>query len=146
MLQISTHPSPKCLSARVGGSITHKLPAQRDALVVDRWEQVRKGISEIMQQAELQSLKREKLFCHPNRIVRPIYRTTSCNRSSAKSSSATSVLRRYWAHFPVAIAQARGASNSFCCGSHGHPITAYLKAFLLRIKEGLIYAKQLRDF
>jgi hypothetical protein len=38
------------------------------------------------------------------------------------------------------------AGRSACCGSHGHPITAYLKAFLLRIKEGLIYAKQLRDF
>jgi hypothetical protein len=38
------------------------------------------------------------------------------------------------------------ASRSACCGSHGHPITAYLKAFLLRIKEGVIYAKQLRDF
>ncbi len=38
------------------------------------------------------------------------------------------------------------ASRSKCCGSHGHPLTAYLKAFLLRIKEGLIYAKQLREF
>jgi hypothetical protein len=37
-------------------------------------------------------------------------------------------------------------SRSNCCGSHGHPLTAYLKAFLVRIKEGLIYAKQLRDF
>jgi len=37
-------------------------------------------------------------------------------------------------------------SRSKCCGSHGHPLSVYLKAFLLRIKEGLIYAKQLRDF
>jgi hypothetical protein len=38
------------------------------------------------------------------------------------------------------------AQRSACYGSHGHPLTAYLKAFLLRSKEGLIYAKQLRDF
>ena len=38
------------------------------------------------------------------------------------------------------------ASRSACCGSHGHPLTAYLKAFLIRIKEGLVYAKHLRDF
>ena len=38
------------------------------------------------------------------------------------------------------------AQHSACVGSHGHPLTAYLKAFLLRIKEGLIYAKQLRTF
>jgi hypothetical protein len=38
------------------------------------------------------------------------------------------------------------ANRSNYCGSHGHPITAYLKAFLVRIKEGLIYTKQLRDF
>ena len=38
------------------------------------------------------------------------------------------------------------AQRSAYCGSHGHPLTAYLKAFLVRIKEGLIYAKQLRDF
>jgi hypothetical protein len=36
--------------------------------------------------------------------------------------------------------------RSACYGSHGHPLTAYIKAFLIRIKEGLIYAKQLRDF
>src|SRR5690348_14138787 len=38
------------------------------------------------------------------------------------------------------------AHRSKCYGSHGHPLTAYLKAFLLRIREGLIYAKQLRAF
>ena len=38
------------------------------------------------------------------------------------------------------------AQRSACLASHGHPLTAYLKAFLVRIKEGLIYAKQLRDF
>ena len=38
------------------------------------------------------------------------------------------------------------AQRSACYGSHGHPLTTYIKAFLLRIKEGLIYAKQLRAF
>ena len=32
------------------------------------------------------------------------------------------------------------------CNTHGHDITAYLKAFLIRIREGLIYASQLRSF
>lgn len=31
-------------------------------------------------------------------------------------------------------------------GRHGHPISAYLKAFLIRINEGLIYFTQLRAF
>ncbi|GHO98610.1 hypothetical protein KSF_086580 [Reticulibacter mediterranei] len=38
------------------------------------------------------------------------------------------------------------ARRSNCYGSHGHPFSAYLKAFLLRIREGLIAASQLRDF
>lgn len=38
------------------------------------------------------------------------------------------------------------AQRSACYGFHGHPLTTYIKAFLLRIKEGLIYAKQLRAF
>ncbi len=38
------------------------------------------------------------------------------------------------------------AGRSVYCGSHGHPITAYLKAFLIRIREGLIYMTQLRCF
>lgn len=38
------------------------------------------------------------------------------------------------------------AQRSACFGSHGHPLSAYLKAFLVRIKQGLRYAKQLRDF
>jgi hypothetical protein len=37
-----------------------------------------------------------------------------------------------------------GRSNFY--GSHGHPLTAYIKAFLIRIKEGFIYTTQLRDF
>jgi hypothetical protein len=31
-------------------------------------------------------------------------------------------------------------------GSHGHPLATYIKAFLIRIKQGFIYATQLRDF
>ena len=31
-------------------------------------------------------------------------------------------------------------------GLHGHPICAYLKAFLVRINEGLQYTSQLRRF
>jgi hypothetical protein len=30
-------------------------------------------------------------------------------------------------------------------GRPGHPMSAYIKAFLVRIKEGLIYTEQLRD-
>ena len=37
-----------------------------------------------------------------------------------------------------------GRSNFY--GSHGHPLTAYIKAFLIRIKEGFIYTTQLRHF
>src|SRR5215469_13041295 len=38
------------------------------------------------------------------------------------------------------------AQRSACCGSHGHPLTAYLKAFLLRIQQDLSYTTQLRAF
>ncbi len=38
------------------------------------------------------------------------------------------------------------AQRSASCGSHGHPLSAYLKAFLLRIKAGLRYTTQLRQF
>src|SRR5512146_3417981 len=44
------------------------------------------------------------------------------------------------------VVQRWQAQRFACFGSHGHPLTAYLKAFLVRIKEGLIYAKQLRNF
>jgi hypothetical protein len=54
--------------------------------------------------------------------------------------------RTFFALFDWSVVDRWQASRSNCCGSHGHPVTAYLKAFLLRIKEGLIYAKQLRDF
>lgn len=31
-------------------------------------------------------------------------------------------------------------------GSHGHPMAAYIKAFLVRINQGIIYTSRLRDF
>jgi hypothetical protein len=54
--------------------------------------------------------------------------------------------RTFFALFDWSVVDRWLESRSACCGSHGHPLSAYLKAFLLRIKEGLIYAKQLRDF
>jgi hypothetical protein len=38
------------------------------------------------------------------------------------------------------------ASRSVYCDTHGHLITAYLKAFLIRIHRGMTYATQLRSF
>ncbi len=38
------------------------------------------------------------------------------------------------------------AQRSVYCGSHGHPISVYIKAFLIRIREGMVYTTQLRRF
>jgi hypothetical protein len=54
--------------------------------------------------------------------------------------------RAFFSLFDWSVVDRWQQSRSACCGSHGHPLTAYLKAFLVRIKEGLKYAKQLRDF
>jgi len=54
--------------------------------------------------------------------------------------------RAFFSCFDWSVVERWQAQRSASCGSHGHPITAYLKAFLVRIKEGLIYAEQLRDF
>src|SRR5690242_17497881 len=54
--------------------------------------------------------------------------------------------RAFFSLFDWSVVDRWKASRSKCYGSHGHPITSYLKAFLLRIKAGLMYAKQLRDF
>lgn len=59
------------------------------------------------------------------------------------------LVQEYRAFFSLldwSVVESWQAQRSACCGSHGHPLTAYIKAFLLRIKEGLIYAKQLRTF
>jgi hypothetical protein len=54
--------------------------------------------------------------------------------------------RAFFSQLDWSVIEQWRAHHSACVGSHGHPLTAYLKAFLLRIKEGLIYAKQLRAF
>jgi hypothetical protein len=54
--------------------------------------------------------------------------------------------RAFFALFDWSVVDRWQAQQSACCGSHGHPLTAYLKAFLLRIKEGLPYSTRLRDF
>jgi hypothetical protein len=54
--------------------------------------------------------------------------------------------RAFFSLFDWSVVEQWQAQRSASCGSHGHPIMAYLKAFLVRIKEGLIYAQQLRNF
>jgi hypothetical protein len=54
--------------------------------------------------------------------------------------------RHFFALLDWTVVEDWQAQQSACCGSHGHPLTAYLKAFLLRIKEGLPYSTRLRDF
>ena len=54
--------------------------------------------------------------------------------------------RACFACFDWSVVERWQAQRSPFCGSHGHPLTAYLKAFLVRIKQGLIYTTQLRDF
>jgi hypothetical protein len=59
------------------------------------------------------------------------------------------LLKDYRAFFSLldwSVVEQWQESRSAYCGSHGHPITAYLKAFLVRLKEGLIYATHWRDF
>jgi len=54
--------------------------------------------------------------------------------------------RAFFALLDWSVVQRWQAQRSPFSGSHGHPLGAYLKAFLLRIKEGLIYSTQLRAF
>ncbi len=54
--------------------------------------------------------------------------------------------RAFFALFDWSVVDRWQARQSACCGSHGHPLSAYLKAFLLRIKEGLRYSTDLRRF
>lgn len=54
--------------------------------------------------------------------------------------------RAFFSLFDWSVVERWQAQRSPCCGSHGHPITAYLKAFFIRINEGLIYSTQLHDF
>jgi hypothetical protein len=54
--------------------------------------------------------------------------------------------RAFFSLFDWSVVERWQAERSAYCGSHGHPLTAYLKAFLLRIKAGLRYSSQLRQF
>jgi hypothetical protein len=54
--------------------------------------------------------------------------------------------RAFFSHIDWSIVERWQASRSVYCGSHGHPLSAYIKAFLLRIKEGLRYSTDLRTY
>lgn len=54
--------------------------------------------------------------------------------------------RAFFALLDWSVVEQWQAQQSAYCGTHGHPITAYLKAYLIRIREGFIYASQLRRF
>ena len=54
--------------------------------------------------------------------------------------------RAFFASLDWSVVQRWQAERSPLSGSHGHPLEAYLKAFLLRIKEGFCYTTQLRAF
>jgi hypothetical protein len=54
--------------------------------------------------------------------------------------------RAFFAELDWSAVERWQAQRSPFYGSHGHPLSAYLKAFLVRIQEGLRYAKQLRAF
>src|SRR5947208_1087836 len=54
--------------------------------------------------------------------------------------------RAFFALLDWSVVEQWQEQRSAFYGSHGHPLTAYIKAFLVRIKEGLIYTTQLRHF
>jgi len=54
--------------------------------------------------------------------------------------------RTFFSFLDWTVVEQWQAQRSPWTGSHGHPLSAYLKAFLVRIKEGLPYATQLRAF
>ena len=54
--------------------------------------------------------------------------------------------RAFFALLDWAVVAHWQAQQSVYCGTHGHPITAYLKAYLIGIREGFCYASQLRRF
>src|SRR5207253_9238916 len=54
--------------------------------------------------------------------------------------------RQFFALIDWTVVERWQAQQSAFCGSHGHPLSAYLKAFLIRIREGLTYSTRLRDF
>jgi hypothetical protein len=59
------------------------------------------------------------------------------------------VVQEYRAFFSLlnwSVVEQWQASRSVYCETHGHPITAYLKAFLIRIGQGMLSMTQLRSF
>lgn len=54
--------------------------------------------------------------------------------------------RAFFSALDWSVVERWQAQQSAWCGSHGHPLTAYLKAFLIRITEGFRYTTQLRAF
>lgn len=54
--------------------------------------------------------------------------------------------RAFFSLFDWSVVDRWLESRSPYYGSHGHPLTAYLKAFLLRIKAKISYTKELRAF
>jgi hypothetical protein len=54
--------------------------------------------------------------------------------------------RAFFSFLDWSVVERWEAQRSSYCGSHGHPEVAYIKAFLLRLREGLIYSTQLRQF
>ncbi len=59
------------------------------------------------------------------------------------------VVQEYRAFFSLldwSVVEQWQAQRSVYCDTHGHPITAYLKAFLIRLHRGMLYTTQLRSF
>jgi hypothetical protein len=54
--------------------------------------------------------------------------------------------RAFFALLDWSMVEQWQAQQSAYRGTHGHPISAYLKAFLIRIREKMIYATELRSF
>ena len=54
--------------------------------------------------------------------------------------------RTFFALLDWSVVEQWQAQQSAYRGTHGHPISAYLKAFLIRIREKMIYATELRSF
>jgi len=54
--------------------------------------------------------------------------------------------RAFFSSLDWSVVEQWEAGRSVYCGTHGHPESAYLKAFLLRIRQGLKYTTQLRSF
>jgi hypothetical protein len=59
------------------------------------------------------------------------------------------VVQEYRAFFSLldwSVLEQWQAQRSVYYGTHGHPLSAYLKAFLIRVRQGMSYSTQLRSF